>query len=169
MSGRAPALSDIVHLAVLGDAALQAGDDVTAKSAFERMLADFGDDTLAPRALLGLGVILRKQKNHDEAQRHLAEAAQKGSGEIAAHARFEMAESLREQGKTQQAVEEYLRVVIVGNAPTWGAAAQYRVGECQKALGDKDKARAAYQAVLDDFADQTDWVQKAQERLQALK
>lgn len=156
-------------LVVLGEAALQAGDDATAKSAFGQVLTRFGNDALAPRALLGLGIILRKEKNYDEAHKRLSAAAEKGSGELAAHARFEMAEMLREQGKTQEAVEEYLRVVILGNTPTWGAAAQYRVGECYEAQGDAEKAKAAYQAVVKDFAAQTQWVKKAQGRLQALQ
>jgi TolA-binding protein len=154
---------------VLGEACLQVGDDATAKAAFQKMLAGSPEAPLAPRALLGLGIILRKEKNYAEAQARLSAAAEKSTGEQAAHARFELAECLREQGKTAEAVEEYLRVVILGNVPAWGAAAQYRVGECQEALGDKDKAKAAYQAVLKDFAGQTEWVQRAQERLQALQ
>ena len=57
---------------------------------------------------------------------------------------------------------------MYAGAKDWAAKAQLGVGQCYEAQNNKDKAKEAYQYLIEHFADQKDLVQKARERLNNL-
>lgn len=72
------------------------------------------------------------------------------------------------EGDLQAAIEIYQKIVTE-HADTAGVAAraQLHIGICYEKLG-REQAREAYQKVIDSFPAETDVVQQARERLQAL-
>jgi len=47
--------------------------------------------------------------------------------------------------------------------------AQFAAGGCYEQLGQTDNAIKSYRVIVNDYAEQTQWVAQAQERLQALQ
>ena len=72
------------------------------------------------------------------------------------------------EGKIEEAISTYRKVLAVpGVSRTLAARAQLRIGICHERLG-KAGAREAYEAVLRDYADQSEFSREARRRLAAL-
>ena len=73
----------------------------------------------------------------------------------------------RVDGKLQEAITLYKRILTESRDESLAAKAQLQIGICHEKLG-QSEARAAYQRVLDKFPQQQDAVAVARERLAAL-
>jgi tetratricopeptide (TPR) repeat protein len=156
-------------LLLLGQAYLGAEKFEAAGPAFQELLTKAPQDPLAPRAMLGLGRALKGQKKYDEAVTTLTKATGVADKQVAMEAQFELAETRRLQGDMRAAAMEYLKVAILYPDPEWGARSQYAAGLCYEHAQATAEAVKAYKGVLELYKNQTEWVQKAQERLRALE
>ncbi|NPV46603.1 MAG: tetratricopeptide repeat protein [Armatimonadetes bacterium] len=155
-------------LALLGRACLDQKQTEQAASAFRQVLDKYPGSPAAADAWLGLGRVQHLQKQFDPALESLTRALATAQGATAAEAQFIMAMVLRDKGETQKAAEEFLKVSILYGVPAWSARAQYEAGQCYEQLQNKDAAIKSYQVVVRDYPQQTEWVQQAQARLEAL-
>ena len=81
---------------------------------------------------------------------------------------FEKALALEEaQGKLQEAIALYQKIVDESNDQALAAQAQLRIGICHQKLGSK-AAQGAFQRVIDNYPGQAEAVRLAQERLSLL-
>lgn len=156
-------------LMLLGQAYLGQKDYPAASAAFRELLAKFAADPLAPRAQLNLGRALKGEKKYDEAATVLTKTTGATDKQVAMEAQFDLAETRRLQGDLRSAAIEYLKVAILYDNQEWGARAQYAAGLCYEQVQAPAEALKAYKGVLELYKGQTEWVQKAQERLRALE
>src|SRR4030042_1516649 len=78
---------------------------------------------------------------------------------------FEKALALEEaQGKLQEAIALYQKIVDESKDQTLAAHAQLRIGICHQKLGHKE-AHSAFQKVIDNYPQQAKTVKLAQEQL----
>jgi Tol biopolymer transport system component len=81
---------------------------------------------------------------------------------------FEKALALEEaQGKLQEAIALYQKIVDESKAPSLAAQAQLRIGICHQKLGHKE-AQSAFQKVIDNYPGQAEAVRQAREQLSVL-
>jgi TolA-binding protein len=154
-------------LLMLADLYVQKGDWAKAEAA-AKAVPDTGDEaTVARRALL-LGTALRHTDRAAEALPLLEAAAAKGSAGVAPRARFELAAALSASGKHAEAADAFLNVSILYGESPFAPQALYEAGHSFEAAGNKDEARKAYESLLRDYSQATEWVEKAEARLAAL-
>jgi len=155
-------------LALLGSCQAHLGKQTEALATFESLLTRFPEHPARADALVGMARVYRELKQPDKA----LEAAQKAlqiAGERGAEAHFELASCYRDQGKTEEAAEEFLKVAILYGNRHWGARAQYEAGQCYEQLDRPQVAISTYEVIVRDFSDQEAVVKQAQARIDALK
>lgn len=156
-------------LALLGRVCLELGQPDKAAPAFQLVLDRYPQSPAVAEAWLGLGRILRQQKNYDQAQAALAKCLASASGAVGAEAQYELGACLRDRGDAKKAVEELLKVAILFGDAHWSARAQWEAGQCYEQLQDTAGAIATYKVVLRDYPTQQPWADQARARLQALQ
>ncbi|MCA9294306.1 MAG: tetratricopeptide repeat protein [Phycisphaerales bacterium] len=147
-------------------ATLQRWND--SRDAFERYLAQFGDEPLWFQAAFGKAWALEHSGMLDEAIESYRTVAEKHEGETAARAQFQIGECLFAKGDLAEAARELMRVDILYAYPQWSAAALHEAGKCFEQMRQIADARAQYEAVVRRFAESS-WAQSARERLNTLE
>ena len=155
-------------LELLGRALLDLQRPEEAAQVFAQVAQSWPEHEVAPAAQLGLGRSYRALGRYAEAETALRQAMA-GAGQVAVEAHYELAATMRDRGDVAGAAEEFLKVAILYQAPEWSAMAQYAAGQCYEQLGQTDNAVKSYRVIVNDYADQAQWVAQAQERLQALQ
>ncbi|MCC6660888.1 MAG: tetratricopeptide repeat protein [Phycisphaerales bacterium] len=135
---------------------------------FEAYLNRYKDSELWFQARFGLGWARENQSKPEDAIACYREVAEKHEGPTAARAQFQIGECLFGMGKNEEAAKELMKVDILYAYPEWSAAALFEAGRCFEAMGDPDRARAQYQAVIERFKD-SKWAPQATQRLAAVK
>lgn len=155
-------------LVLLGQAQHGLGQADAAAATLARVPTTWPEHSAVPAAQLELGRAYRKLGRAADAQTALRTAAGAGSPAIAVQAQYELAGALHDGGDVAGAAEEYLKVAILYRDPAWSAAAQFAAGQCYEELGQTDNALKSYQVIPRQYAEQTEWVTRAQERINAL-
>jgi tol-pal system protein YbgF len=151
----------------LGDALERTNKLDEAKAAYTAFTQKFSMNSFAPRAWLGLGRVQVAQKNVAAAKASLQKVGDKADGIVLAEMTKLLADVAFAQKEFKDALQNYLKVNIVYSDSPFTAEATFQIGQCHEQLGDKDKAKEAYQRVIDQFAS-SPFAAKAKERLQTL-
>ncbi len=156
-------------LTLLGDGYLELGRPEDAVTAFGAVTERWPEHDLAPAAWLGLGKSHRALGRNEDAVAALRQSAEQGRSRVAAEARYELGLALREGGDTAAAAEELLKVAILHPVPEWAAPAQFAAGQCYEELGQTENAIRSYRVIERQYADQTQWAEKAAARIRELE
>ncbi len=156
-------------LAILARALSELGDTAKAVGVCEKLAQQHAQHPAAAYGFLTIGKNLRGQKDFDKALSALDKALQSATGDTAAEAQFEIASCYRDKGDLQKAAEEFLKGSILYATGKWAPQAQFEAGRCFEQLKDVAKARRSYEIIVDKYAEQQPWADKARERLEALK
>jgi len=135
---------------------------------FDALLKGFPDFEQVAEARYGLALSYQKQGKLAEARPLAEQVTTETETETAAKARYMVGEIDFAEGKFEDAIEQYLLVAVGYPYPEWQARAWFETGRCQEQLGNKDKAREAFQAVVDKYADHA-LAAEAAKQIQALK
>lgn len=139
-----------------------------AAEVLEKVLGAASGHEAAPAAQLALGRTYRLLKRYDEAVTVLTRATEAGNARVAMEAQFELAAAHQDKGALATAAEEFLKVAILYRDPAWAARGQFAAGQCFEQLGDREAALRSYKVIVDRYPEQSEWLQKAQARIQAL-
>jgi len=120
---------------------------------YQELLTQFPDFEQLSEARYGLGLALQNQNKLDEAKTVYEQVTKETETETAAKARFMIGEIAFGRGNYEDAIEQYLLVAVGYAYPEWQALARVETGRCFIELGQKDKARAELQIVVDKFPD----------------
>ncbi|MEI6502121.1 MAG: tetratricopeptide repeat protein, partial [Armatimonadota bacterium] len=156
-------------LLLLGQAYLALPDAAKALPVFQQIVDKYEGDSLAPRALLGVGRCQKADKKYDEAATTFTKVTGTKDTQSAMEAQFEMAETRRLQGDFRGAAMEYLKVAILYQDAEWGARAQYAAGLCYEQAQAVEEALKAYKVVVERYKAQEEWSKKAADRIKALE
>lgn len=152
-------------MALLGQTWISMKRYEPAAELFRETLARWPEHEVAAHAQLGLGRALRLLARYDEAIAALGKAT---GPAVAAQAQYELALALQGKGDTARAAEEFLKVAILHPDTQWAAPAQFAAGQCYERLGESDNAVKSYQVIINRYADQTEWADKAKARIEKL-
>jgi len=86
----------------------------------------------------------------------------------AAKSQFLIGETLLLQKKHKAALEAYLKVYLLYQAPQWQAPALYQAGQCDEALEQWSKALTSYEDLLRDFPE-SEFAPRAEQRIAEVK
>jgi len=135
----------------LADSLERTGRTADATAAYNRFVRSNPAHALTPKALLGLTRTHVAQKNFPEALASLDRIDAKAEAPILAEVVKLSGDLLFAQQQYKEALESYLKVTIVYGASAVAAESQFLIGQCQEQLGNADKAKEAYQKVIDRF------------------
>ncbi|WP_269542043.1 tetratricopeptide repeat protein [Cerasicoccus fimbriatus] len=138
-------------LLALGDLEMEAGNFEQAKAFYEKAEADFPRQKGLKFAAMKQGDIARKLGDHSSAREKYRQIStnREWRGPIHAEALYKTGESYEEEGDQKHALAAYQRVYIGYPAyKDWAAKAYLKAGRILVQLGEKDKARAAYDEFL---------------------
>ena len=129
------------------------------------IVAEYPSTDAAAHALRQTGEVLSRAGRTDEAVSYFERALKLGRRRPGAVllARRGLAEALEEQGKLQEAIEQY-GILAQDSASLLAAQANWDIGRCYDRLGQPEKAAEFYGKVVD-YADDTDWGLMARARL----
>jgi len=120
---------------------------------YKALIDQFPDFELINEARYGLAFALQKQNKPDEAVPLFEQVTKEANSETAAKARFMMGEIAFARQKYEDAIEHFLMVAVGYPYEKWQAFARFEAGRCFMELGQKEKAIASLQIVVDKFAD----------------
>jgi TolA-binding protein len=136
-----------------GDCAAKTNNWPESQRRYQDLIAQFPKFEQTSEARYGLAWAMQNQKNLDEASETYKKVTEETETETAAKARFMMGEIAFAQKKYEDAIEQYLMVTVGYPYAQWQALAQLETGRCFKELGQKDKAIAALEKMLEKFPD----------------
>jgi len=139
-----------------------------AQKHFDSLLKGFPDFDQKAEARYGLALSYQKQSKLAEARPLAEQVTTETETETAAKARYMVGEIDFQEGKFEDAIEQYLLVAVGYPYPEWQARAWFETGRCQIELDNQEKAREAFQTVVDKHADHA-LAQEAAKQIQALK
>jgi TolA-binding protein len=122
-----------------------------AETHFSALVSQFPDFPQIHEARYGYALALHKQDKVSEAAAIYDQITKATETETAARARFMIGEIAFAQKKHAEAIEHYLEVAFGYPYKELQGLAQYETGRCFVELGEKEKAIAAFQAVLDNY------------------
>ena len=94
------------------------------------------------------GRALAAQRKRRAARQAFERVVADDRGELAAQARLGIGLLLENEGRTDEALSEYLKVAFLYAHDEEVAEALFRAGTCLEALGDADKALEQYEEIL---------------------
>jgi TolA-binding protein len=118
---------------------------------FAALLQAFPKFEQAADARYGLAVALQNQNQLDEAAALFEKVTTETETETAAKARFMAGEIDFARKKYADAIEDFLAVTVGYPYPQWQGLAQFEAGRCLMELGDKPKAIAAFETLLQKY------------------
>jgi TolA-binding protein len=118
---------------------------------FAALLAAFPKFEQAAEARYGLAVALQNQNQLDKAVALFEEVTRQTESETGAKARFMAGEIDFARKKYADAIEDFLAVTVGYPYPEWQGLAQFETGRCLMELGDKAKAIAAFETLLQKY------------------
>jgi len=104
-------------------------------------------------AELWRGRALAAQRKRRAARQAFERVTANDKGELAAQARLGLGRLLEDEGRTEEALSEYLKVAVLFAHDEEVAEALYRAGTCLEALGDTQKALEQYREVVSEHPD----------------
>ncbi len=159
-------LPALLHL--LGQAYLGNSQPDKAVVLLLRALEEFPKSPYTPRTRLVLARAHKELEHFDQATAMLAGLVESEDATLRAEARFEVAELSRLQNELAEAAKLYLRVAEDKAPRELAASALYAAGLCYEKAGRVSPAREVYRGLIADYAGETEWTKRAQERLDAL-
>jgi len=151
-------------------AELYASQKDWAKAADAVMNASATDvDRLKARRALVLGKAHRADGKPADAVKDFETALALAEGTVAADAMFELAMAQSEAGAHAEAADSFLNVAILYSDAEFAPQALYMAGQSFEKAAANDEAIKAYQSLAKDYTDATEWIEKANARLQALQ
>jgi TolA-binding protein len=136
-----------------GKCAAAIDDWPSSEKHFSALVSQHADFPQIAEARYGHAVALHKQNRLAEALPLYEQVTKETETEVAAKARFMIGEIAFAQKKYEDAVVNYLEVAVGYPYKEWQAMAQYETGRCFIELGDKAKAIAALQVVVEKHPD----------------
>ncbi|MFT5524826.1 MAG: TolA-binding protein, partial [Pirellulaceae bacterium] len=135
-----------------GDCAAKQLNWASSEKHFDALLKGFADYEQRTDAKYGLALAKQKQNKQDEALQYFEQVTVESNAEIAAKARFMIGEIAFGKQDYAKAVEHFLVVAVGYPYKEWQAMAHYEAGRCLVELGEKEKAIAALDKVVKDYA-----------------
>jgi TolA-binding protein len=136
-----------------GDCAAKQQNWPSSETHFDTLLKGFADFELRADAKYGLALAKQKQNKLDEAIQYFEQVTVESNAEIAAKARFMIGEITFGKQEYAKAVEHFLLVAVGYPYKEWQALAHYETGRCLVEIGEKEKAIAALEKVVKNYAD----------------
>ncbi|NOY57789.1 MAG: tetratricopeptide repeat protein, partial [Calditrichaeota bacterium] len=148
---------------------LQTGDYEQAQSFFNNAIENGKSNRTKDMARLGLARVYLQLHRYPNAIEILEKVLSEADKDISAEAQFLMGEAYSGQKDWQAAVVAYLKTkYLYGNETSWVVRSVFKAGQCNEKLGRLADARRLYQSILKDYAAETEYVKKAQQRLKEL-
>lgn len=139
-----------------------------ARRAAEEILADSAEPSVAREARFALGRALVMQAKFDEARAAFESVIGDDRSEIAAKARFMIAETYFHQRRFEEALKDFLKVELLYPIPEWQSLALLEAGKCHEQMGQSGEAIVDYRKLLERFGESSS-APVAKERLSALE
>jgi TolA-binding protein len=136
-----------------GDCAARLKQWPESEKRYRAVIDQFPKFDLVSDARYGLAVAAQNQGKAGEARTLYEQIVKESQSETAAKARFMLGELAVADHKYADAIEQHLLVATTYPYKDWQALARFEMGRCYMALGEKAKAMAAYQLVVDRYAD----------------
>ena len=157
-------------LAVLtGQAGLGLSDWDGAEQMFQRVIDTVPATAAALQAQIGLGRVHKGRGDTAQALETFKSLTASSDRRIALEAQFELADTHRQAGDLRTAALEYLKVAILYDDADWAVRSQYAAGLCFEQMGATEDAARAYKVITERYKEHTEWVEKAETRLQQLR
>jgi len=118
---------------------------------FAALLQAFPKFEQAADARYGMAFALQSQNQLDQAAALYEQVTAETETETAAKARFMAGEIDFAKKKYEDAIEDFLAVTVGYPYPAWQGLAQFEAGRCLMELGDKPKAIAAFETLLQKY------------------
>lgn len=151
----------------LGDALERSNKLDEAKAAYTALTQKSPTTPFTARAWLGLGRVQLAQKNFAAAKASLQKVDEKADGLTLAETTKLLGDVAFAQKEFKEALPYYLKVSVLYADSPFVAEALFQMGQCHEQMGDKDKAKEAYQKIVNQFSS-SPFAAKARERLQTL-
>ncbi len=152
----------------LGVALEHAQDHAGAESVLTELARRFPEFENRIEAELWRGKALAAQKKARAARQAFERVVAEDRGELAAGARLGLGALHEEEGRTEEALSEYLKVAVLYAHEERVAEALLRAGLCLERLGNVEKAAAQYRELIEKHRE-SPFAKSAEERLKALR
>jgi TolA-binding protein len=140
-----------------------------ARNQFEFVISKYPGTDQADRARMGLAMISLDSHNFSAAQSLAQQVATSRTDQVGAEAQYLSGESYLQSKEWQNAVTSFLRVrYVFPSYETWVAKALLGLGQAYEGLGNRLKAKEAYQSALK-MQKEGEVASAASQRLKALE
>jgi TolA-binding protein len=156
-----------VGLLKLGEVQAEQNEYTASAKAYQTFLEKYPKNEFAYRAEFGLGWAMENQKKYEDARSAYKKVIAASNGEFAAHAQFQIGETLLAEQKFEPAIKELLAVEDVYNYPKWSAPALFDAGRAFEQLKQPAQAKQQYTTIITKYKD-TKEAALAQERIKAM-
>jgi len=152
-----------------GDTFLKKNDVTSAYDAFEEITIYYPTNIFADKAKIEMGLIELNNKRFENADKLFLDLITRRTDDLAAKAQYYTGVSLLDQGKTQNAVTAFVRVLNVYQTyDEWVAKSYLKLGDAYLAMNDKNKAKEMYRTVLANHRGD-EYAKEAQRKLRGIK
>jgi len=156
-------------LLLLAEAHQVLGEWTGALEAYARLRRDHPGSAGSPRVRLAEARALVESGRGEQARPLLREAIDRGDSRVALEAAYRMAETLREGGEHEPAVEWYMTAAYLAPDSTWGRYALLGAARSLGALKQADSAAHLYRKLLASDAVEPEVLEDARRELSALE
>lgn len=120
-------------------------------------------------AQVGLGRVYLNLRRYPNAVETLNQVINEADKDIAAEAQYLLGDAYKGQSDCREAIVAYMKnKYLYPGEIQWVVPSIYEAAQCNETLGRLADARRLYQSLLQDYPSETEYVQKAKERIQAL-
>lgn len=152
-----------------GDTQVKKNDPAAAYDVFEEVAMYYPTTIFADKAKLEMGLIELKKKRFENADKLFLELVTKRTDDIGAKAQYSYGVSLLDQGKTQNAITAFVRVINVYQLyDEWMVKSYLRLGDAYLKMNDKNKAKEMYRTVISTHRGD-EYGKEAQQKLRSIK
>ena len=124
-------------------------DDVVKNA--PRVLDRHGDHVRVVLVWSALGDALAAKRNWSRARAAYRKVTEKSDGPLGARAQLRRGECFREEGESDRAIDELLKVTILYGHPEWSAKATWAAARLLEKAGQKEKAKKLDNELLRDY------------------